>query len=93
MKFKNICKKISEVLRVIFGWGIYVSLIAGGLTAVGFVVAMCIGGNLGGEISQFIYDEVFTVLTYIATSMVVLGLVIMYLNGEVALTSAKKKKQ
>ena len=93
MKFKAICKKISDILRVIFGWGIYVSLFAGGLTFFGFVAALIIGGDTGTAISLFISKQVFPVIINISTIMVLLGLVIMYLNGEVALTSAKKKKK
>ena len=89
---KAICKKISEVLRFIFGWGIYISLFAGGLTFFGFVVALILGGDTGTAISLFISKEVFPVIINISTVMVLLGLVIMYLNGEVALTSGKKKK-
>ena len=92
MKFKEILKKISDVLRVIFGWGIFASLFAGGLTFFGYVAAVCIGGDIGAAISIFLTKTVFPVIIYVSTVMVLLGLVIMYLNGEVALTSAKKKK-
>ena len=92
MAMKAICKKISEVLRFIFGWGIYISLFAGGLTFFGFVVALILGGDTGTAISLFISKQVFPVIINISTVMVLLGLVIMYLNGEVALTSGKKKK-
>ena len=92
MKFKEICKKISEVIRFVFGWGIYISLFAGGLTFFGFVAAVIIGGDTGAAISVFLSKQVFPVIIYVSTVMVLLGLVIMYLNGEVALTSAKKKR-
>ena len=42
---KNLCKKISDVLKTIFGYGIMISLFAGGLTFFGYVVALCIGGD------------------------------------------------
>ena len=91
MKFKVICKKISNFLRPVFGWGIYIALFAGGLTFFGFVVALIIGGDTGNAISLFISKQVFPWIIRLSTTMVVLGLIIMYLNGEVALTSGKKK--
>ena len=91
---KNACKKIADVLKIIFGWGILVSLFAGGLTFFGYVAAVCIGGGengLGAEICTFLYKEIFPILVYIATSCVLLGLLVMYLSGEQALTVGKKE--
>lgn len=93
MKFKSVCKKISDFLRHIFGWGIYIALFAGGLTFFGFVAALIIGGDTGNAISIFISKQVFPWIIRLSTIMVVLGLVIMYLGGEVALTSGKKKSK
>ena len=90
---KNVCKKIADVLSTIFGWGILVSLFAGGLTFFGYVAAICIGGGengLGAQICTFLYKDVFPILVYIATSCVLLGLLVMYLSGEQALTVSKK---
>ena len=89
---KAFCKKVSDILKTVFGWGIMLCLFAGGLTFFGFVVALILGGDTGTAISLFISKEVFPVIINISTVMVLLGLVIMYLNGEVALTSGKKKK-
>ena len=91
MKWKAACKKVSDFLRPVFGWGIYIALFAGGLTAVGFVVALILGGDAGNTISVFISRQVFPWIIRLSTVMVVLGLLIMYLGGEVALTSGKKK--
>jgi len=91
MKIKDILSKISNVLRVIFGYGITVSLFAGGLTFFGFIAALIIGGETATLICTFISSEIIPVIIYISTVMVVLGLIAMYLNGEVALTSNKKK--
>lgn len=90
---KEFCKKISNVLNTVFGYGIMACLFAGGLTFFGFVVALIIGGNVGTAISTFIYGEIFPVIIYVSVIMVLLGLVAMYLGGEVALTPEKKKAQ
>lgn len=88
---KEICKKISAVLKTIFGYGIMVSLFAGGLTFFGYVAALIIGGDTAAAICTVIYKDIFPVIIYLAVSMVLLGLVAMYLGGEVALTPEKKK--
>ena len=92
MKFKQICKKTAAFLRILFGWGIYLSLFAGGLTFLGYVAALCIGGEPAAAICRFLSGTVMPLVIKTSTVMVLLGLVIMYLNGEAALTSGKKKK-
>lgn len=89
---KEICKKISNVLKTIFGYGIMVSLFAGGLTFFGYVAALCIGGDTATAICAFIYNNIIPVIIYLAVSMVLLGLVAMYLAGEKALTPEKKQR-
>ncbi len=91
MKIKEIIKKISSVLSTIFGYGIMLSLFVGGLTFFGYLVALVIGGDIATEICTFIYKTILPIVIKTSTIMVLLGIVIMYLNGEVALTSNKKK--
>ncbi len=88
---KEICKKISKVLRVIFGYGIMLCLFAGGLTFFGYVAALIIGGETATAICTVIYKDIVPVIIKTSTILVLLGLVTMYLNGEVALTANKKK--
>lgn len=88
---KEICKKISAVLKTIFGYGIMLCLFAGGLTFFGYVAALIIGGETAAAICVFIYKTIIPYVIKLSTVMVLLGLVAMYLNGEMALTSNKKK--
>lgn len=88
---KEFCKKISNVLRVIFGYGIMICLFAGGLTFFGYVVALIIGGDTAATICEVIYKQIIPIIIKTSTVLVLLGLAIMYLNGEKALTSNKKK--
>ena len=88
---KNVCKKIASVLRVIFGYGIMVCLFAGGLTFFGYVAALIIGGDTAATICEVIYKDIIPIIIKTSTILVLLGLVTMYLNGEKALTSNKKK--
>ena len=85
-------KKVSSVLKTIFGYGIMISLFAGGATFFGYVAALIIGGDLATEICSFIYDKFMPVVVYLTSAFVLLGLRAMYLGGEMALTAEKKKK-
>ncbi len=88
---KEICNKISNVLRVIFGYGIMICLFAGGLTFFGYLAALFIGGDVAVQICELIYKTIIPVIVKCSTILVLLGLVVMYLNGETALTPDKKK--
>ena len=88
---KKICHKIADVLRTIFGYGILTGLFAGGLTFFGFVAALIIGGDTATLICRVIYKEIIPIIVYGTTVLVLLGLLIMYLSGETALTVHKKK--
>ena len=88
---KELCKKISGVCRMIFGYGIMICLFAGGATFLGYLAALIIGGETAAAICTFIYKVFMPVVIRMSTILVLLGLVTMYLNGEVALTADKKK--
>ena len=87
---KAFCKKVSDILKTVFGWGIMLCLFTGGLTFFGFVAALIIGGNTATAICAFLYKELFPIIIYVSVIMVLLGLLAMYLAGEVALTPGKK---
>lgn len=88
---KEFCKKLSNILKTIFGYGIMIALFAGGLTFFGYVVALIIGGDVATAICTVIYKGVIPIIIYSSVIMVLLGLVAMYLSGEKALTPDKKK--
>lgn len=88
---KEFCKKLAGVLKTVFGYGIMISLFAGGLTFFGYVVALIIGGDTATAICTVIYKDIIPIIIYLSVIMVLLGLVAMYLNGETALTPEKKK--
>ena len=88
---KNICKKISAALRWVFGYCIMLCLFAGGLTFFGYMVALCVGGDTAAAICNVIYKTIVPVIIKVTSVTVLLGLVVMYLNGEVALSAGKKK--
>lgn len=88
---KEICKKISNVMKLIFGYGIMICLFTGGLTFFGYVAALCIGGDTAAAICQFISKDFMPYVIYASTILVIFGLLAMYIGGEQALTSDKKK--
>lgn len=88
---KEILKKISEVFKMIFGYGIIICLFGGGLTFFGYLVALIIGGETATEICVFIYKTIFPIIIKTSTILVLFGMLTMYIRGEKALTSNKKK--
>lgn len=88
---KEFCKKLSNILKVIFGYGILVSLFAGGLTFFGYLVALIIGGNVAAVICDVIYNNILPIIIYLSVIMVLIGLLSMYLAGEKALVSEKRE--
>ena len=98
-KIKNILanikaalKKVSVALKWIFGYGMMITLFAGGLTFFAFLFALIIGGDTATEICIFVREQIFPILIKASTSLILLGLVAMYFAGETALTAKKKKK-
>ncbi|MBR5773541.1 MAG: hypothetical protein IKY44_01690 [Clostridia bacterium] len=88
---RKILHKISDILRIIFGYGVMICLFAGGLTFFGYIAALCIGGDTATEICRVIYKVITPYIIKASTILVLLGLLTMYLKGEKALTTDKKK--
>ncbi len=86
-------RKIAETLQVVFGYGIMLCLFAGGFTFFGYLVALVVGGDTAVAICDFIYKDFFPVVIKISNIMVILGLLIMYMKGEVSLTINNKQKK
>lgn len=87
---KEFSARLAAVLKTVFGYGIMITLFAAGLTFFGYLAALCIGGETAALISTFLYKKLLTVIIYAATSLILLGLLSMYLTGDHALTAAKK---
>lgn len=88
---KETLKKVSDVCKLIFGYGIEIVLFVGGLTFFGYVAALFIGGETATAICTWIYKGLVPVIIYASTILILFGLVSMYLAGETALTPDKKK--
>lgn len=92
-KFIEKLKKPVSICKIIFGYGIMISLFVGGLTFIGYAIALIIGGNGAVEICSFIKAYMIPAVTYVSTIMVLFGLILMYLSGETALSASKNKKK
>lgn len=88
---KDKLKKLSGKMKIVFGYGIMISLFTGGLTFFGYIAALLIGGEIAQTICAVIYKRIIPVMIYINTIMVLFGLITMYITGEKALTPSKKK--
>ena len=86
---RNVLNKIVNVMKVVFGWGVMLSLFAGGLTFFGYAAALILGGETAAVICTLLYKQILPVIIRVSTVLVLMGLLIMYLDGEVALTARK----
>lgn len=87
---KTTLKKISDVIKLIFGYGIMIVLFAGGLTFFGYLAAVIIGGETATEICTWIYKSFIPIIIKASTVLILVGLAAMYLAGEKALTPGKR---
>lgn len=90
---KKCMKKLAEIFSRIFGYGIMITLFAGGLTFFAYVIAIIVGGDVAAAICEITYKKVIPVIVMVSTATILLGLVTMYLNGEKALSPSEKKKK
>lgn len=90
---KTIIKKIANIIEIVFGYGIMLSLFLGGISFFGYLAALIIGGETATIICNFIYKKFYPYLVYASSVLVLLGLFKMYLCGETALKAEGKKKK
>ena len=80
-----------SVCRLIFGYGIMLTVFAGGATFLGYLAALFIGGDGAALICEVIYKQIFPVIIKTTTCLVLFGIFTMYLAGEKGLTPNKRK--
>ena len=91
--FETLREKILQVLRFVFGCSVAVTLLGGGLTMLGYVAALIIGGDTAAKICDITYKQIWPVIIMTANITIVLGLIAMYINGDKALSPSEKKKK
>lgn len=90
---KEILKKLSDKFKVVFGYGIMITLFVGGLTFLGYIAALVVGGDAAVTICAVIFEKIIPVMVYVTTCLVLFGLLSMYMAGEFALTTEKKNSK
>ena len=90
---KETMKKISDICKLIFGYGIMIVLFLGGLTFFGYMAALLIGGETATAMCTWIYKSFVPVIIYASTVLILFGLLSMYLAGEKALTPETHNKK
>lgn len=86
-------KRLISVISQIYGIGVALVLLMGGLSFFGYVAAFCIGGETATAICVFIYKTLYPILFYSASGIALLGLLKMYLAGEKSMVPGNKYKK
>ena len=89
-------KKAVSLMEKIFGWGILLTLLAGGLAFLGYLAALAAGGGENGagmRISLFIQKQYFPAVIVCAVISAAAGLLGMYLNGAEGLSLKEKQDE
>ena len=87
---KQTIKKISDICKLVFGYGIMIVLFVGGMTFFGYLAALIICGETATAMCTWIYNSLIPVLIKASTILILFGLFTMYLAGEKALVPRRK---
>ena len=85
-------KKFTYIILTVFAVGVLAALFIGGLTLLGYIVALCIGGEGATAMCVFIHKKLFPWIIRFTSVFVGLGLLGMYLSKVKALTVSQDKK-
>ena len=86
-------KKITDIMEYIYGIGVFLALFAGGISCIGYIVALIVGGELATNICTFIYKELYPILFGFASCTALFGLLKMYVAGEKSMVPNKRKNK
>ena len=85
-------KKVSDVLLKIFAYGIIACLFAGGLSLVGYLVALIIGGESAIALCLWVFKTYLPWVIKATSIFTLIGLIGMYLSKQKALVATTEKK-
>ena len=74
-------EKMVDWLGIIYGYGIMLSLLVGGLSFFGYLMAIILGGDRAVAICTWIYQGLYPKLVYCSSLVVLLGILKIYLQG------------
>ncbi len=79
-------KKIGNIFLYIFAVGVILCLLAGALSLLGYIVALCIGGESATALCVFIHKKYFPIVIQFTSVFAGIGLFGMYFNKISALS-------
>lgn len=85
-------KKLSDILLKIFAYGIIACLFAGGLSLVGYLVALIIGGESATALCLWVFKTYLPWVIKATSIFTLIGLIGMYLSKQKALVATTEKK-
>ncbi|MBR3739651.1 MAG: hypothetical protein IKN04_04225 [Clostridia bacterium] len=85
-------KKVSDILLKIFAYGIIACLFAGGLSLVGYLVALIISGESATALCLWVFKTYLPWVIKATSIFTLIGLIGMYLSKQKALVATTEKK-
>lgn len=85
-------KKFTNILLRFFAYGIIACLFAGGLSLVGYLIALIIGGKAATNLCAWVFDTYLPWVIKATSIFTLIGLIGMYLSKQRALTATAEKK-
>lgn len=85
-------KKFNNVLLTLFSIGIIAVLFAGGLSIIGYIVALIVGGTTATDICTFIFKSYLPWVIKATSVFAGIGLITMYISKQKALSVKSKSK-
>ena len=82
-----------KLLNKLFGFGVTLSLFAGGLSVLIYIAAFFVGVENAEIICSFVQKQLYPYIIQIAVISAGLGLISMYLSGSKPLSISKKKEK
>lgn len=86
-------EKIFNVLNKIYGVSLLASLFAGFLPVIPFIIAILVGGEIGADISVFLYKQYYPWVAVLASFAVIVGIIAMYIGGKITFKFPKNAKK
>ena len=85
-------KKTAEILLKVFAYGMITSLFAGGLSLVGYLAGLVIGGETATALCAWVFKTYLPWVIKATSVFTGIGLLGMYLSKQKALTINSEKK-
>ena len=85
-------KKFIDILLKIFAYGIIACLFAGGLSLIGYLVGLVIGGEAATNLCAWVFKTYLPWVIKATSVFTLIGLIGMYLSKQKALVATAEKK-